>query len=61
MVKMRVKKGNTILFTIKQGEDSLYEFNDRFMKALSTISYLDTRIALFAYTMGVVDKFTLVL
>lgn len=49
---MRVKKGNTILFTIKQKEDMLREYTDQFTNVLSTISGLDIRIAHYAYTMG---------
>lgn len=46
------KKRNIFLFTITQkGDETLHEYNDRFTNALSTISYLDSGIALYAYTM----------
>lgn len=47
---MKVKKGNTVLFKITHEEDTLREYNDKFMNVFSTISDLDIGIALYAYT-----------
>lgn len=43
IAKMRVKKRNTILFSIIQGEDMLRKYNDRFFNVLSTMSYWTPR------------------